>query len=143
MGTPGVPLNLPKDAIVAALKKNDGKVNHASKDLDIHPWTLRKLIKKDPELQDLLQKLRHNYDEKLLDQAEETLKYALEQKHDDVNAALKSSFYVLNNKGRARGYNPPTKLDAFNEKDKESVENLLSTLREYQESSQENKESSK
>lgn len=108
MGTSGVPLNIPKSVIIDTLKREKGRISYACKALDICSQSLRNLINADPELIELLSILRHDFETALLDKAESTLIYAMEQNEKDLTNSLKSTFFVLNNKGKPRGYFPPT-----------------------------------
>ena len=112
MGTPGVPWTVDKLTIVEALKKRKGAVTLAAKDLSCCYTTLNKRIKEDEELKELVSQLRNAFTTELLDSAEDTLLYALDNKDQDLANALKSSFYVLNNKGKERGYAHPTDAEA-------------------------------
>lgn len=114
MGTPGVPLNIPKESIAASIKSCRGRMTHMAPALDCSIIYLRERINADPELVALLAETRNHRDENLLDGAEDTLQFALDQRKDadgDINAALKSAFFVLNNKGRKRGYIPANAVD--------------------------------
>lgn len=104
MGTPGTPIKIPRAKIVEALKKHKGKLTHVCKSLNIAYVTLQKLMKDDVELHQLTEQLRNELDCDLLDGAEDVLTYALSLRENDIDAALKSSFYILNNKGSSRGY---------------------------------------
>lgn len=104
MGTPGVKFGVKKSKIAEALKKHKGVVSYAARDLNTTHGTLLKYINKDPELVELLSNLRHDFENLLLDSAENTLLYGLGKRETDLTNALKSSFYILNNKGKSRGY---------------------------------------
>ena len=106
MGTSGVPWVVDKTVIVETLKARKGRLSYAAKDLNVHFSTLKNRIDADPELVQLLQDLRNGFDVLLVDSAEDLLLYAIAQKEKDLTNALKSSFYILNNKGRSRGYSP-------------------------------------
>ena len=103
MGTQGVPNNLSKTAITSSLKENKGRITYAARQLNVAHCTLRKRINEDPELVELLSQLRHEYEENLLDSAENTLDVSV-NKHEDMQSALKATFFILNNKGKSRGY---------------------------------------
>ena len=107
MGTPGIPLVIPKDAFVTALKQNKGVVSRVCKSLDICHNSVHKLIA-EYELKELLDNLRNNYKTTLLDDAEDNLAYAMQQRDKDLNNTLKASFFVLNNLGKERGYAHPS-----------------------------------
>jgi len=107
MGTPGVPLIPPsKDEIVKVLRKYGGRLTKVAKHFEFCYTSLRKLIDPDPELVKLVAELRQSYDENLCDTAEDVLTYAMNQHKTDLTNSLKSTFYVLNNKGLMRGYKP-------------------------------------
>ena len=106
MGTSGVPWNVDKNAIIAALKHRKGRITFAAKDLNVHHCTLRKKINADPELMQIMEDERQAFDTLLLDSGEDCLLYAISKRDTDLPSALKSSFYILNNKGRSRGYSP-------------------------------------
>ena len=61
----------------------------------------------DPEIKDALDEARTEYDTILCDSAENALLFALNQR-EDIGSAVRSAQYVLNNKGRRRGYTPPS-----------------------------------
>lgn len=104
MGTPGVPLVFTKDEIREALKKAKGKVTYAAKALNCSYQVIKNKIDADPDLIKLVSELRHEFDSLLLDSSEDTLLYAQTKRDVDLGNALKASFYILNNKGRERGY---------------------------------------
>jgi len=101
MGTPGVPLAISRETLVTALKKHSGNKTKAAKDLDITRHCLHQKVIEDPELVKLVSDLRHSRDIWLCDKAEDALEKALDS-DIDINASLKSAFYVLNNKGNDR-----------------------------------------
>lgn len=102
MGTSGSPWIVEKDVIIAALKKAKGRISHASKTLDVHPYTLRKRIKEHPDLVELLSDLRNHFEEDLLDAAEDCITQAMDQ--PDINHALKAAMYTLNSRGKGRNW---------------------------------------
>jgi len=113
MGTSGVPWDVSKETIIASLKAQKGRLSYACKELGCTHTTLKKYIDADPELAELLRHLRNDFDCSLLDMAESSLVRGM--KESDPNAYLKSAFYVLNHKGRSRGYLLPT--EQLTEKD--------------------------
>jgi len=102
MGTPGTPWTVPREQIEQALKKQKGRLTYACKDLNCTYRALKKYIDEHPDLQEELVRLRNEFDCTLLDMAESSLIRGMSE--SDPNAYLKSAFYVLNNKGRERGY---------------------------------------
>ena len=106
MGTPGVPLNIPRERIVQSIKKKKGIVTQICSDLDIDYHTYQKHIRDNPELKSMIDRARHDYKETICDMAETALMRAINQK-EDLNIAAKYSQYVLNNMGQGRGYNHP------------------------------------
>jgi hypothetical protein len=104
MGTPGVPFNCKKEDILIAIKESGGRYLRISALLNYAITTVRLHIEADPELHQALKDARETRDEGLLDGSEDALKLALEKAGTDMGSALKSAFYVLNNKGKARGY---------------------------------------
>ena len=108
MGTPGVPWDVPEVTIVAALKKHMGKVTYAAADLKCCAMTLRRYLRNNPHLNDLVADLRIDLDHMLCDSAEHVLGALLDNARKDATNALKSAMYVLNNKGKERGYQPIT-----------------------------------
>lgn len=105
MGTPGVKWKCKKETIESTLKNARGRITYAAKVLNVTHNTLRKKIK-EYELDELLEELRNEFNETTLDSAENALLYALSKQDEDVGNALKSSFFILNNKGKSRGYSP-------------------------------------
>ena len=127
MGTPGVPWKVSKSQIVQALKKRHGRLTYAAKDLGCVYITLRKKIDADPELTQMVSDLRNSFDEDLLDSAEDVIKKAMESL-SDLGNALKAAFYVLNNKGKLRGYLHP-KVQELEGKDAE-INEIVRAVRE-------------
>lgn len=115
MGIPGVPFDCTKDQILDAIKKSGGRFLHIAALLNYDDTTVRKHINADPELVQALKDARKTRDEGLLDGAEDALKKALEKVDTDMQSALKSAFYVLNNKGQDRGYCPSEVKAAMNQ----------------------------
>jgi broad-specificity NMP kinase len=105
MGTPGVPFNIPKSRILETIKKKKGVVTQICLELDIAYDTYAKHIKSDPELKSAIDVARNDYDETICDLAETALMRALNQEQD-LSASLSSAKFVLNNKGKKRGYSP-------------------------------------
>lgn len=105
MGTPGVPWNVSKEAIVAAIKRQHGRLTFACKELDCAYDTLRRYLIKHPDVQEIVDQCRNGFDTTLLDTAESVLMKAMTQ--NEMGHALKAGFFVLNNKGKDRGYNHP------------------------------------
>ena len=93
-----------KADIINALKKSGGRVIYASQMLNVCRETLTKRIRETPGLPEILQEMRHDFDEMMQDAAESAIMYALSQKEQDVPSSLKAAFYLLNNKGLSRGY---------------------------------------
>jgi len=107
VGTPGVPLNITKKDLESALRKTRGILSQASKSLGIGRTALYRHIDKFPELRELIDELREDFECEILDDSEGVLKHALSVKETDLGNSLKAAFYILNNKGRSRGYTPP------------------------------------
>lgn len=104
MGTQGVKLNFDKSLLTEVIKRNKGVIKNIQKDLKCCNETVHNYINADPELVDLLARERNGYVEELMDEAEDTLKYAIANREKDLTNALKATFYSLNNHGRKRGY---------------------------------------
>lgn len=114
MGTPGVPWIVEKDTISDALKKTKGRIEPAAKILGVAGFTLRRRLTEYPDLQELVTQLRSSFEQALLDQAEDTIEHAMNQTPTDLNNALKSAFFVLNSKGKERGWtNTHTSSNSF------------------------------
>lgn len=105
MGTSGVPFNIPKKRIIESIKKKKGVVSQICDDLDICYDTYSKHIKTNPEYKDAIDSARNNFDTTICDMAETALMRALNQV-EDMSASLSSAKFVLNNKGKNRGYSP-------------------------------------
>lgn len=105
MGVPGVPIKINPSEIAEAIKKYRGVVSRIHPALGMSHDTFYKLLKKHPSLKEALDEARETHTLELVDGAENALVKALSQ--DDMSIALKAAMYVLNNKGRDRGYNHP------------------------------------
>ncbi len=104
MGTPGVKYVYEKVKIVEALKESKGRITVACKKLNIDYQTLKKVIDKEPELEELLKNLRDDFENTLLDMAESTIQRAMSKAELDPNNAMKAAMYTLNSKGNSRGW---------------------------------------
>lgn len=107
MGISGVTWKASKKDIIDTLKKRNGVISRAANDLGVHRHTLTKRICEDADLQELIAVLRNDFIEQKLDDAEETVLFAMNRREEDLGNALKASFFVLNNLGRHRGYVHP------------------------------------
>lgn len=123
MGVPGVPLNIPKESIATAIKNNNGRMNKIALSLDIGITTARKYISQDAELMALLHDYRQHRDENLLEGAEDTLQKAFDRNDEDMSSALKATIFVLNNKGKSRGYTPPN--STVDDETKQNLSDLI------------------
>lgn len=101
MGTQGVPIDIPKSSIIATLKKNRGRINASCKDLDCSHSTLEKLIKKDPELVEILAGCRRGVADEFVDQAEDFL-FAIANDCKDPKIQLNATFFILNTNDLAK-----------------------------------------
>jgi hypothetical protein len=132
MGSPGVKIAIAKKTIIKAITTAKGRVTAAAKCLRIHPSTLKKRIDADPELRGLLHSLRQEYELMVLDEAEDTLMYALENRKKDLSNACRTAQYVLNHRGTSRGYNKIEHISAT-EEDIARHNALMKQLRDIQE----------
>ena len=131
MGTQGVPIDIPKSSLISSIKKRKGVLTHVCKDLDITHPTAHKLINADPDLKQLLAEERNSYDEYLCDKAESVLVYALNKCESDLSNALGASKFILNNKGKNRGYSLKPDVNAQHD----SEDKVLAAVREMEASS--------
>lgn len=106
MAIAGIPFDIPPARIVQSIKSQKGVVTGICKELDICWHTYAKHIRDVPEYKELIELARHDYDDTLCDLAENALARALRQE-EDMSASLKAAQFVLNNRGRKRGYKPP------------------------------------
>jgi len=104
MGIPGVPINISVDTLDTLIRKYKGKTKAIAEELKCCRRVIREQIEKEPYLIELQKEMRYQRDEDLLEESEDTLEAALKGRTDDMSNALKSAFYVLNQKGKARGY---------------------------------------
>ena len=104
MATPGTPWIVDREKIVEALTACKGVMTKTARMMGVHYNTLKAKVDKDEDLKQLVKDLRNELDCTMLDAAENTLMFALSKANDDLANALKSSFFILNNKGRERGY---------------------------------------
>lgn len=107
MATPGVKFDTPLEEIVELIKKHRGRLTKVAKELNCKYDTVRKYTDPYPEVVQLIKELRRDYEEDMCDLAEDTLFDAMDKRLVDMSNALKSAFFLLNNKGKDRGYNHP------------------------------------
>lgn len=129
MGTQGVPWNVPKSRILESIRAKKGVITHICKDLDVHYDTVTRHIKKDPELQEALDLARNEYDDLICDMSENTLLYAVSQR-EDLSSGIRAAQFVLNNKGRKRGYTPPSVNPDQGKQESAVVDTLLDGFRQ-------------
>lgn len=103
MSVPGAKIAISKATMKKAIEGHRGCVSKAAKGLRIAPSTLQRRIDDDPELKRLVHELRHEYDEMILDEVEDTLKYALENRKKDLSNAVKVATWIADRKGKSRG----------------------------------------
>lgn len=104
MATPGVKADISKESIVSTLKECKGIISKSAKKLDVSESYLRKRIKEWVDVVELLADLRHNFEELLLDMAENCVASAMSNQKEDPGNALKSSMFVLNSRGAQRNW---------------------------------------
>lgn len=102
MATPGSPWIVNKTQIVQALKEQKGRLTYVARFFNVDYKTLRKKIDEDSELTELVSDLRNDFENTILDKAESCVLNAIDS--SDLNNSLKSAFYVLNSKGKVRGW---------------------------------------
>lgn len=131
MGISGVPLTTTSSEIKEALKKHNGIVSRAARELHLHISTLYRAFEADSDLKKYRDDIRIDYEESQLDEAEETLIYALSIRSDDLTNAMKASMFTLNTKGAKRGY-VPAEVQAARE-EAEQAKSLTLSLAQMQE----------
>ncbi len=104
MAIRGVPLNKTKQNIIDALKECKGVVTHAANKLKITRQCIYNIIKENEDMKPLLAEMREEYEEELLDAAEDVITYALNNKENDLTNAMKAAYFALNNKGSKRNW---------------------------------------
>lgn len=105
MGTQGVPLNIPKSTISLAIKKHKGVITRMREELKAGHTALLTVIRKDPDLSKELEEERLGFSDEMCDLAENALIVAVSQTQD-LGSAISSAKFILNNKGKDRGYAP-------------------------------------
>ncbi len=108
MGVGGRPFLFKKADMLRAIEKHNGVIMRIAKEFGVDRSTIHTKFREDVDFQQALSKARKEYVEVLLDKSESALEMALDRCEEDMNNALKSAFYYLNNLGRDRGYSPPT-----------------------------------
>ena len=107
MGAQGVPCQYTSSEIREAIERHKGRLCVAAKALKIKYDTIRKYVDREPALRELVDELRKDYVETMLDSAEDCLSDAMDNRKADMSNALRASMFFLNNQGKARNYNPP------------------------------------
>lgn len=120
MALPGVKYIPDIDSILKVIEVKKGIVTQIYKQIGISHTKFYELVDEYPELKVALDKARNDFECTLLDAAENSLLYALEQR-EDVGSSIRSAQYVLNNKGRKRGYTPPTVTNPLDQASEKSL----------------------
>ena len=107
MAVPGKPCPYTKVEIVEALVKHEGRMCPAAKSLGLCYQTVKNFYDAHEDIKQLVDDMRKDFEETLLDSAESVLVFAMNRKDEDMTNALKATIFTLNNKGKPRGYHPP------------------------------------
>lgn len=110
----GIKFDPPRASLAASIKNHLGRMNLVCRDFGVDRHTVYKYVNSDPEFRELAAEMRKQYVEILLDNAEDTLAYALSVRGTDLTNSLKASFFTLNNQGKSRNYNHPNAPDTSN-----------------------------
>lgn len=129
MGTRGVPFNIAEKRIIESIKKKKGVVTQICADLGICYDTYSKHIKTNTKYKQAIDDARNDFDTTICDMAETALMRALNQK-EDLSSSLSSAKFVLNNKGKSRGYSPLSQTAVLSEV---GVNDLLRGIKEISE----------
>lgn len=111
MGTSGVPFNPKKDYVIEVIYRYNGVLSHCCAAINCRYETLKKYIDKHEDLIALLDEVRHARCEYMLDSAEDVLVQSMENFEEDAKNAIRAAFFVLNNKGKERGYTMQKSLE--------------------------------
>jgi hypothetical protein len=108
MATPGKLHHLTMSEISEALIKNNGQVIKSAHSLGIHHDTLYEYFKKHPEMWELVNDLRKNYNryEKTLkiESSKAVINRLLQKVDTHPSIALRAAMYNLDNLGQEEGY---------------------------------------
>jgi len=105
MGTSGITWIPPEQSVLIALvKKHRGRISRIADELDISIDTLHKYVDSNVEFNEALNAARQKYIHDVCQKSEETLNVAQDRRDIDMNCALKSAFFCLNNLGARYGY---------------------------------------
>lgn len=132
MGSAGVKLAISKANMRKALVGHRGCVSKAARGLKIAPSTLQKRIDADPELKRMVHELRHEYDEMVFDEVEDTLLFAITNRKKDLTTAARVAMWYANIKGKSRGFHRVDITHIATEEDHSRHNALMSQLRELQ-----------
>lgn len=129
MGIGGVPIKLDPLRILESIKIKKGVVTQIQADLGICSATFYNRIASVPEYKAALDEARKDFDDHICDLAETALTRSLRQELD-LGAANAAAKFVLTNKGRGRGYTPPSASAPLTEEEKQAqAKSLLDGLR--------------
>lgn len=104
MATMGTEWKYDKEQIAQALNKTKGRITHACRELNVGYRLLKKVIDKEPDLAELLENLRADFENTILDMAENCVAIAMSRQLEQPKSALTSAMYTLNSKGLERGW---------------------------------------
>ena len=121
------------ESIKSSLKRHKGVVTRVCKEVGIVSSTYYKIMAENPDIKVVQDTARQDYEVHQLDEAESTLMYAIGKREEDLTNALKSTFFILNNKGAERGYSPknnPNRVEVSSDAIAEFVRNASKTTGE-------------
>jgi hypothetical protein len=94
-----------KSVLASIIEKHNGVLIRAAHELKVRRHTLLKKIRQYPDLVELLEDHREDYEDDILDLAENSLIVALKNQANDPSNAVRVGMFVLNSKGKKRKWN--------------------------------------
>lgn len=126
MGLQGVAFKATDLEIIDKIKEFHGRIEVVATYFGVTPQTIYNRINRSPEIKTALEEEREHTLEVDLDMAQTAIRVALGRTDEDnIDSALRASFYLLNNKGKKRGFAHPESVS------KESSAEHIAVMQEH------------
>lgn len=100
-----------KEDVIEVLERCNGMVTEAARKFKVTHQTLLRYCRKHPDIMTALEEARDDYDDQKLDVADDVFMYAMKNKEENLNQALRAAFGVMINLGHLRNWKKPNSAE--------------------------------